>query len=51
MEVVVVKAIKVHNFKDKIRNTNPSIILKKDEIKFVEENISKVQEHWNQKCD
>ena len=33
------------------RNTNPSIILKKDGIKFVEENTSKVQEHWNQKCD
>ena len=32
-----------------IRNSNPSIILKKDGIKFVEENISKVQEHWNQK--
>ena len=29
------------------RNTNPSIILKKDGIKFVEENIAKVQEHWN----
>jgi len=34
-----------------IRNSNPSIILKKDGIKFVEENISKVQEYWNQKCD
>jgi hypothetical protein len=32
-----------------IRNSNPSIILKKDGIKFVEENISKVQEYWNQK--
>ena len=30
-----------------IRNTNPSIILKKDGIKFVEENMSKVQEYWN----
>jgi len=30
-----------------IRNTNPSIILKKDGIEFVDENISKVQEHWN----
>ncbi len=30
-----------------IRNTNPSIILKKDGIEFVEENISKVQEHWD----
>ena len=30
-----------------IRNTNPSIILKKDGIKFVEENISKIQEEWN----
>ena len=29
------------------RNTNPSIILKKDGIKFVKENIIKVQEHWN----
>ena len=29
------------------RNTNPSIILKKDGIKFVEENMAKVQEHWN----
>ena len=29
------------------RNTNPSIILKKDGIKFVEENIAKVQKHWN----
>ena len=30
-----------------IRNTNPSIILKKDGIKFVEENRSKIQEYWN----
>ena len=29
------------------RNTNPSIILKKEGIRFVEENISKVQEHWD----
>ena len=29
------------------RNTNPSIILKKDGIKFVEENTSKVQEYWS----
>jgi hypothetical protein len=29
------------------RNTNPSIILKKDGITFVEENISKIQECWN----
>jgi len=29
------------------RNTNPSIILKKDGIKFVEENMTKVEEHWN----
>jgi len=29
------------------RNTNPSIILKKNGIEFVEENISKIQEHWN----
>jgi len=29
------------------RNTNPSIILKKDGIKFIEENISKVQEQWD----
>jgi hypothetical protein len=32
-----------------VRNSNPSIILKKEGIKFVEENIVKVQEHWNQK--
>ena len=30
-----------------IRNTNPSIILKKDGVKFVEENISKIKDHWN----
>tara|TARA_B110000014_G_scaffold139202_2_gene96475 strand:- start:539 stop:835 length:297 start_codon:yes stop_codon:yes gene_type:complete len=30
-----------------IRNTNPSIILKKDGIAFVEENISKIKEEWN----
>ena len=30
-----------------IRNTNPSIILKKEGIRFVEENTSKVQEHWD----
>ena len=30
-----------------IRNTNPSIILKKDGIKFVEENRAKVQEYWD----
>jgi hypothetical protein len=30
-----------------IRNTNPSIILKKDGVKFVEENISKIQDHWD----
>ena len=30
-----------------IRNTNPSIILKKDGIKFVEENTAKVQEYWD----
>ena len=29
------------------RNTNPSIILKKDGIKFVEENIAKVQTELN----
>ena len=29
------------------RNTNPSIILKKNGIKFVEENKAKVEEHWN----
>ena len=32
-----------------VRNSNPSIIFKKEGIKFVEENIVKVQEHWNQK--
>ena len=32
-----------------VRNSNPSIILKKEGIKFVEENIAKVQEHWDQK--
>ena len=32
-----------------VRNSNPAIILKKEGIKFVEENIVKVQEHWNQK--
>ena len=30
-----------------IRNTNPSIILKKGGIKFVEENYAKVQKYWN----
>ena len=30
-----------------VRNTNPSIILKKDGIKFVEENTSVVQKYWN----
>ena len=30
-----------------VRNTNPSIILKKDGVKFVEENILKIQECWN----
>jgi hypothetical protein len=30
-----------------IRNTNPSIILKKDGIKFVEENMTKVQGYWS----
>jgi hypothetical protein len=30
-----------------IRNSNPSIILKKDGVKFVEENILKIQECWN----
>ena len=30
-----------------VRNTNPSIILKKDGVKFVEENILKIKEYWN----
>jgi len=30
-----------------IRNSNPSIILKKDGVKFVEEHILKIQECWN----
>ena len=30
-----------------VRNTNPSIILKKDGIKFVEENMAKVQAYWS----
>jgi hypothetical protein len=34
-----------------IRNSNPSIILKKDGVKFVEENILKIQECWNSLLD
>ena len=34
-----------------VRNTNPSIILKRDGIKFVEDNISKIQECWNSLLD
>jgi len=30
-----------------VRNTNPSIILKEDGVKFVEENILKIKEYWN----
>ena len=30
-----------------IRNSNPSIILKKDGVKFVKNNILKIQECWN----
>ena len=30
-----------------VRNTNPSIILKKNGVKFVEDNISKIRECWN----
>ena len=30
-----------------VRNTNPSIILKKNGVKFVEDNISKILECWN----
>jgi len=30
-----------------IRNSNPSIILKKDGVKFVKENILKIRECWN----
>ena len=29
------------------RNTNPSIILKKDGVEFVEKNIKQVQEQWD----
>jgi len=29
------------------RNSNPSIILKKDGVEFVEENIKQVQEQWD----
>ena len=34
-----------------VRNSNPSIILKKDGLKFVEEHILKIQECWNSLLD